>query len=177
MGDPVQELMDEHRVIEKVLTALTAAAEQEVPLEFYERVVDFIVKFADGCHHSKEEDRLFPLLEARGIPRDGGPIGCMCEEHDIGRSHVKRMRESIEAEDRASLRRASLEYVALLRGHIQKEDQVLFPMGLTALSEKDLKDLKTTFDQVEEAGQYRPRYSKVADELLEQVGVKLTPDP
>jgi len=45
--DPIQELMDEHRIIEKVLTALTAAAHQEVPLEFYERAVDFIANFAD----------------------------------------------------------------------------------------------------------------------------------
>ncbi|MEE8349258.1 MAG: hemerythrin domain-containing protein [Acidobacteriota bacterium] len=170
MVDPVQELKDDHRIIEKVLTALTAAAEQEVPVEFYERAVDFIVNFADGCHHSKEEERLFPLLEARGIPREGGPIGCMCHEHEIGRDHVKKMRESIAGEDRVGLRQASLQYVALLRDHIHKEDQILFPMGLTALSEQDLKDLRTTFDQVEEAGQYQPRYQKVADELLAQVG-------
>jgi hemerythrin-like domain-containing protein len=122
MLDPIQELMDEHRIIEKVLTALTAAADQEVPLEFYERAVDFIANFADKCHHSKEEERLFPVLEEKGIPREAGPIGCMCEEHEIGRGHVQAIRELIKAGDLAGLRRESLNYVGLLRSHIQNKD-------------------------------------------------------
>ena len=119
MLDPIQELMDEHRIIEKVLTALTAAADQEVSLEFYERAVDFIANFADKCHHSKEEERLFPVLEEKGISREAGPIGCMCEEHEIGRGHVQSMRELIKAGDLAGLRRESLNYVGLLRSHIE----------------------------------------------------------
>lgn len=171
MLDPIQELMDEHRIIEKVLTALEAAAAQEVPLEFYERAVEFIVNFADKCHHGKEEERLFPVLEEKGIPRHAGPIGCMCDEHQIARGHVRCMRELLSASDLAGLRRESLEYVALLRSHIQKEDNVLFPMGRNALSEDDLERLRAKFDEVEHSGQCLRRYSKVADELLAQVGV------
>lgn len=171
MVDPIQELMDEHRIIEKVLTALAAAAEQEVPFEFYERAVDFIANFADKCHHGKEEERLFPLLEEKGIPRQAGPIGCMCDEHEIGRGHVRRMRELIVAGDRDGLRRESLNYVALLREHIQKEDKVLFPMGRSVLSQGDLERLRAKFDEVEHTGQSHHYFGKVADELLAQVGV------
>ena len=172
MVDPIQELMDEHRIIEKVLTALSAAAAQGVLLKFYERAVDFIANFADKCHHSKEEEQLFPVLEEKGIPRDGGPIGCMCDEHKIGRDHVRRMRELITAGDYVGLRRESLNYVALLRDHIQKEDNVLFPMGRRVLSEDDLQRLRGKFDEVEHPGQQcNHYYDKVADELLAQVGV------
>ena len=171
MLDPIQELMDEHRIIEKVLTALAAAAEQEVPLEFYERAVDFITNFADKCHHGKEEERLFPVLEEKGIPRDAGPIGCMCDEHEIGRGHVQRMREMIKAGDLAGLRRESLNYVALLRSHIQKEDNVLFPMGRGVLSKAELERLRFKFDEVEHSGQCRRHYNEVAEELLAQVGL------
>ncbi len=171
MLDPIQELMDEHRIIEKVLTALEAAAAQEVSLEFYERAVDFIANFADKCHHGKEEERLFPVLEEKGIPRQSGPIGCMCDEHQIGRGHVRSMRELISTGDLPGLRRESLEYVALLRSHIQKEDNVLFPMGRNVLSEGDLESLRARFDEVEHGKQCHCHYAKMADELLAQVEV------
>jgi len=171
MLDPIQELMDEHRIIEKVLVALTAAAEQEVPLEFYERAVDFIVNFADKCHHSKEEERFFPLLEEKGVPREAGPIGCMCEEHEIGRGHVRSMRELITAGDLAGLRRESLKYVGLLRSHIQKEDNVLFPIGRNVLSKAELERLRVKFDEVEQDGQCHHCYNEMAEELLTQAGL------
>lgn len=171
MLDPIQELMDEHRIIEKVLTALTAAADQELPLEFYERAVDFIANFADKCHHSKEEERLFPVLEEKGIPREAGPIGCMCEEHEIGRGHVQSMRELLKAGDLAGLRRESLNYVGLLSSHIQKEDNVLFPMGRNVLSKVELEQLRAKFDEVEDPGQCHHYYSNLAEELLAQVGL------
>ncbi len=46
---------------------------QELPTEFFPKVVDFIRNFADRCHHGKEEDNLFPAMEKRGIPRQAGP--------------------------------------------------------------------------------------------------------
>ncbi len=171
MLDPIQELMDEHRIIEKVLTALTTAADQEVSLEFYEKAVDFIANFADKCHHGKEEERLFPLLEEKGIPREAGPIGCMCDEHEIGRGHVQRMRELIKRSDLVGLRRESLNYVGLLRSHIQKEDNVLFPMGRGVLSKVDLERLRGKFDEVEHEGQCHHHYGSLADELLAEVGL------
>jgi len=169
MVDPIQELIDEHRIIEKVLTALSSAAVREVPLEFYEQAVDFITNFADKCHHGKEEERLFPILEEKGIPREGGPIGCMCDDHESGRNHVQRMREFIAIGDHVGLRRESLNYVALLRNHISKEDNVLFPIGRNLLSEEDLEQLRTKFDEVENVGQYTDYYHRLADELLAQV--------
>ena len=171
MLDPIQELMDEHRIIEKVLTALTSAADQEVSLEFYEKAVDFIANFADKCHHGKEEERLFPVLEEKGIPREAGPIGCMCDEHEIGRGHVQRMRELIQGADLVGLRRESLNYVGLLRNHIQKEDNVLFPMGRGVLSQVELQQLRVKFDEVEHGGQCHHHYGSLADELLAEVGL------
>lgn len=162
MKDPIQELMDEHRVIERVLGALEAAARKEVPLRFYERAIDFIANYADGRHHGKEEERLFPLLERKGIPREGGPIGVMCAEHEIGRGHVARMRERLAAKDREGLRRESLAYAALLRDHIQKEDHVLFPMGRAHLSDGDLDRMRVAFAEVTTSRDYE----RMADELL-----------
>jgi hemerythrin-like domain-containing protein len=170
MHDPISELMDEHRIIEKVLAALEAAADRDMPLDFYGRAVDFIANFADGCHHAKEEDRLFPLLEQRGIPREMGPIGVMCEEHEIARGLVRRMREAIEHEDAAAARAATVDYAALLRAHIQKEDQVLFPMGRGQLSADDIARLNERFAEVESAPLHE-RYARMAAELMAEAGI------
>jgi len=167
--DPIEELMNEHRVIEKVLDALVAASDRDMPLDFYRKAVEFITHFADGFHHAKEEGELFPMLEEKGIPRRMGPIGVMCEEHEVARAIVSRMRECIEAKDTGGLRSASLEYVALLRSHIQKEDQVLFPMGRGCLSGNELENLRTRFDGTDQA-RYE-EYKRLGDELAAQVGL------
>ena len=90
-------LMDEHRVIERVLGALEAAAARmssgaSVRVEFFLQTANFIAGFADGCHHRKEEGVLFPALEAAGIPRAGGPVGVMLAEHEEARAITRGLR-------------------------------------------------------------------------------------
>ncbi|MGE5602975.1 MAG: hemerythrin domain-containing protein, partial [Nitrososphaerales archaeon] len=57
-------LMEEHRVIERVLTSLERAAVrldngEAVRPGFFVDAADFVKGFADGCHHKKEEGVLF----------------------------------------------------------------------------------------------------------------------
>jgi len=168
MSDPIQVLMDEHRVIEKVLDALETAADLEVPSEFYDRALEFCSAFADACHHAKEEDRLFPLLEEHGIPREQGPVGVMCDEHVQGRAYIQKMREAATAGDYDRVRRVSLMYVGLLRDHIQKEDNVLFAMARDVLGREDLERLGAEFTAAEKPEW--ARFRAVADELAAVVG-------
>ena len=58
---------------------------------------EFFRLFADQCHHGKEEELLFPLLEQKGIPRTGGPIGVTLHEHEEGRALVRQMGDAVEA--------------------------------------------------------------------------------
>ena len=73
--------------------------------------------------------------------------------------------------DLPALKQTSLEYAALLRQHIQKEDKILFPMGQDCLEAPELEALRRGFDEVEQEGQYHARYTKVAGELLAEVGI------
>jgi len=97
------------------------------------RIVDFVRFYADGLHHAKEEDVLFPALEAAGMPREGGPIGVMLREHERGREHVAGMFAALRALDsesgRASFAKSARGFAGLLEQHIAKENNVLFMMA------------------------------------------------
>lgn len=137
-------LMAEHRNIEGVLSALeTATARLEagdgLRPGFFRDAAEFISGYADGCHHHKEEDILFTAMVESGMPRNQGPIGVMLAEHEQARAFTRAMREGADAweggDDTAKARvlHAALGYAALLREHIMKEDNVLFPMAASQL--------------------------------------------
>jgi len=154
-----QVLKAEHEVILRVLGVLNKLVDrfnngQGFEAEAFGKCVEFFRLFADACHHGKEEDLLFPKLESRGIPRNGGPIGVMLHEHKLGREIVKRMAAALEAprsDKQAQVRcvQAAREFMALLSQHIYKEDNILFVMGDRVMTEADQKELGASFCHVE----------------------------
>lgn len=160
-GHPVESateaLKHDHRVIEKVLAVLEGliARSGEAPEEIWRKAIDFIRGFADQCHHLKEEKLLFPALEKRGVPLEGGPIGVMLLEHEEGRAYVRAMADAIARwdEDPGAAKRALVEnarpYLRLLREHIAKEDQILFSMADDVLSGEEQKRLLSEFEEHE----------------------------
>lgn len=149
-------LKDEHRAIEGMLDILERVCErieagEAVDREHPVRIVEFFRIFADRCHHGKEEGVLFPALEGVGVPREGGPIGVMLQEHDMGREFVRAMGEAISDErfDKAKFVGSARGYIDLLRQHIAKEDNILFRIAGTFLTEGTQKELLERFDEVE----------------------------
>lgn len=154
----IEALKHEHRVIEHGIGVLEAIARrlernEEVVPEHVEALLDFFRDFADGCHHAKEEQALFPTLESRGLPREGGPIGVMLMEHEEGRNYQRTLREALSGLERPEMRerfiQAARGYAMLLRDHIRKEDEVLFVMADQVLSPEDDASLLDTFDRHE----------------------------
>jgi hemerythrin-like domain-containing protein len=149
-----------------------------VRAEVFADLVEFFRLFADKCHHGKEEDLLFPLMESKGFPRQGGPIGVMLIEHDQGRAHVREMAAAAEAiasgTAGASGRWASAaaSFSSLLRAHIQKENQVLFVMAERVLSDAVQTRLAADFERVEiekmGAGTHQ-RLHSVMDSLVSEI--------
>ena len=172
------ELKREHRVIEKVLSGLEGIANRAneagmVEREPAERALEILRNFADKCHHGKEERNLFGVMQERGVPLEGGPIGVMLAEHDEGRRHIREMVESLPAA--AEGERAAVDafiehaqgYVGLLRQHILK-DNVLYPMAERALTPQDDARLVDAFETIEreEMGEgTHEKYHKWAEEM------------
>jgi hemerythrin-like domain-containing protein len=182
---PTEILSGEHRIIEQVLDCLekiaqSCAAEGRLDKASAEQALDFFRNFADRCHHGKEETHLFPAIEAKGFPRQGGPTGVMLDEHEQGRAHIRGMVEAIEgatagqseAVDRFVTRAHG--YINLLREHIEKEDHCLFAMANQALTEDDQQRLLSAFENVEHEhvglGTHE-KFLSVADELADRFGV------
>lgn len=176
-------LMEEHRMIERVLAVLDKAAGlleqgEDVPPDLFPKAVEFIRGFADRCHHGKEEGSLFPLLERQGVPREGGPVGVMLAEHEEGRRWVKLMEEAGarfrqgEAAARGDLIKGARGYSELLWQHINKEDHVLFRMADQVLTGKDQTELLKQFEAVEkeEMGEgAHAHFVHLAEELKKMV--------
>ena len=153
-------LKEEHRVIERVLVSLEKAALAArnggpVKPEYFILAADFIKGFADGCHHKKEEGVLFKEIVNAGVPEQGGPVGMMLAEHEQGRVYTRGMRQAAEqwqAGDEAKredVAQNALGYVNLLRSHIYKEDNVLFPLAERVIPGDRQEPLTEAFDHIE----------------------------
>jgi hemerythrin-like domain-containing protein len=138
--DITQRLKDEHQLILRMLALLekNALLTEEGSFHdyrFYLDGVDFIRNYADRFHHAKEEDILFEALIENGMPRANSPVAAMLMEHDLGRAFVRGMEEAATralngeaAQDEAIVTNAR-GYLELLREHISKEDEILYPLA------------------------------------------------
>ncbi|MGH7274603.1 MAG: hemerythrin domain-containing protein [Nitrospiria bacterium] len=176
MEKATEVLKHDHRVIERVLAVLERVAEapQEASWATWGKVIDFIRNFADKCHHLKEEKLLFPALQRHGIPCEGGPIGVMLVEHEEGRGYLRLMTLALElAEEvpeaaKATLVQNARSYLRLLRGHIRKEEEVLFEMADEVLTQEEQNKLAREFEEHEaqEIGAgIHDKYLRIAQEL------------
>lgn len=138
-------------------------------------LVEFLQVFADKCHHGKEENILFPLLETKGVPVSGCPLGTLIHEHQTGRKLVAELAEAVEAYTRGNSKEngplcASMRgLVNLYPNHIWKEDYLLFPMTDKILNEKEQQELMEKFEAVEQAigPDVHRRFEKLAATLAE----------
>lgn len=159
-GTATSILRNEHEAVLSVLDALDKATfrlatSQEVPLEFFDDVLEFLTVFVDKCHHSKEEEVLFPLLGQGGIPVEGGPIGQMLLEHEQGREYIRQMQQGLAllrkniASGREQMIMGARNYGELLRNHILKENRVLFMMADSLLQSAAQEEVARQFDEIE----------------------------
>jgi len=176
-------LRNEHEAILRMLDATQEVIQrlrrrERVEPQILRQLLEFFRLFADRCHHGKEEDLLFPLLEKKGMPRGGGPIGVMLAEHDMGRGFVRQMAETSAAYasgDKAAAAQwssAAAQYAELLREHIAKENEVLFVMAERILSRAEQMELAKAFEEgeVEKMGAgTHERLHAMMDQLLAEV--------
>ena len=171
-------LMTDHETTEKVFDAMANAFQrpQGPPADMVAAMVEYFTSYVDGCHNKKEEDHLFPLIERRGIPKTGGPLAVMLEEHDRSRKMLEELvpvARAFAGGDVSALpefRRRFDDYASLLKNHYWKENDILYPMARRVMSEADAQVVLDGIDATEAALGHdtRAKYYGLAARLIER---------
>lgn len=176
------ELMKEHDAILLMLDIMKNVADRiekdkTVDTGHLEKIIEFVKLFADKCHHGKEEGILFPEMIAKGFSAESGPIAVMLYEHTAGRSHIKSLTEhqqayaNGEAGALASIAVDMRNYMNLLSSHIQKENQILFPMADNVLPAELQDQLYERYEKLEEEVIGRGKHEEFHRLLAELKGI------
>lgn len=150
----------EHQLILRMIALVeknTALMEQGQfrDWQFFLDAVDFIRNYADRFHHAKEEDVLFIALIENGMPEKQSPIEAMHLEHEQGRGFVRSLEEATEKVLAGEPGQIQLvaenakNYAELLRGHIDKEDNILYPLAERILPEEMRSGILQSYRQAE----------------------------
>ena len=154
----VKILVQEHRVIESMLRCLERLIENsdrdnKLDGEKARTLISFFREFADACHHGKEEDILFKFAESKTGGQ--GPVEVLKEEHVEGRGYVKNMIRNIDKAAAGDPDVITLfsengrDLIDMLRRHIEREDEVVFPMIEEPCRSEDAEKIWTQFVAVE----------------------------
>ncbi|QMV45213.1 hemerythrin domain-containing protein [Cohnella cholangitidis] len=160
---PLQRLMREHIPLwddleEFLLTAERVEAEagvnqEEALTRLYEQVSSFAARLK--VHARKEDDVLFPMM-ARYIGRETGPISVMEYEHSQAEYYLDKFLEEASGDRRGINANAAkvvagyaIEAYSILTTHFSKEENVLFPMAESMLSDEEKARLDSMMLQME----------------------------
>lgn len=175
-------LTKDHETTERVIEAMTRAFEapQGPSRQMVADAVEYFGSYVDQCHNKKEENHLFPLIERLGIPRHGGPLGVMLQEHEesetllaqfvaLGRGYGDG--DATTADD---LRGAFERYSTLLKDHFWKENDILYPMARRVMRDADAASVVEGIVATEQAiGEgTRERYYALAERIVAAGDVK-----
>ena len=157
MKTATQNLENDHVYILRLTDVMLAMVEnQSVEIDHFELVINLIRNFADGSHHAKEENFLFPLMGAKGFSPEQGPVAVMLHEHEQGRNFVKGAVDAIQELKKGNSHALQTlydnmkGYAHLLKSHIDKENNILFRMTDQAFSTDEQQNLLVQFAAVEE---------------------------
>ena len=140
-GHPVHNFMAENRATENILEEIDGITGElgrhpspETVATHQEALVDLVARLSEiEKHYLRKENQLFPRLEAKGM---SGPTQVMWAVHDDIRTALKIAREQAASRDtRVSL---TLEELSItIRDMVYKEENILYPMSLEALTHED----------------------------------------
>jgi hemerythrin-like domain-containing protein len=173
-----ESLRRDHALIEKMINALKTISlllkdGKQIPNSILNQALDFAINFTNTCHHGKEEESLFPTLEKKGMPSEGGPIARMLYEHEITKelanSIVNSTKIYISSGKHTELVKNIDEYVQHVSLHLSKENQRLFVMADMLLNEQEtlVNDnlIKLEQEKLDKIGNSREYYEKLIDNI------------
>lgn len=168
---PIDLLMGEHRLIEKMVSLLRAQLGRlrrgEPPNhDFLEDAVEFFLEYADCAHHGKEEIFFVELGRRELTPGHRKLVEVLTEEHERERRLVRSLGANAAAA-RSGERGAQEAIVADLSAlvelyplHIAKEDADLFLPAMAYFTSDEREGMLRTFTRFDQ-GLIHERYRRL----------------
>lgn len=160
-GHVIHTLVSEHEMILSFLDELERVSQAVQKMTYYSSNKDEVKKLMHIAghligaepHHKREEEVLFPEVEKRGV---SGPPQVMRIEHEDLRRRKHELMELSETDDkldyntfRRRLDTTARFIVLTLRDHIFKENNILYPMALQVIQDKNSWDkMKAECDKI-----------------------------
>jgi uncharacterized protein len=170
-------LITDHQTSEQVFEAVEKAfaAPDGPSCDTIAKLVEYCRDYVTACHNQKEEQHLFPLIERRGIPRHGGPLAVMLDEHRQAEQALAKLVElgTLYSNGRTSVREdlqaVFSQYATLMRNHFWKENDILYPMARRVMTEADAAQVVEGIEKVEASlgPDTRARYYALAQRLMD----------
>jgi hemerythrin-like domain-containing protein len=158
---PVEDLMREHGVIERLLLIYgeadrRIAAGQPAPLAAVEQAAKVMRDFVENYHEKLEEENLFPRFRQAGQQVD--LVEVLYAQHQAGRRVTERIiamagekaaTSPAGAAGAAELSKAMRAVIAMYRPHAARENTVLFPAFGALVSDAEYARLADQFEDKE----------------------------
>lgn len=148
----IKKLKEEHDFLDRVMASLYHWADegQDEDPEARELYLRFLSSWAEGYHHRREEEFLFPvLISALDLRADNGPIRILLEEHEASSAMLEQLKNAAPGEETLVSAKTLVRH---MWEHIDKENSVLFAEGnerLVRVGKRNLKDREITPEEAE----------------------------
>jgi hemerythrin-like domain-containing protein len=165
-GGATAELRRDHEIILRGLAVLERAgrrmvARQPVDGVAVDDLVALLRRFADQCHHGKEEGYLYPSMKAKSLPREG-EIGRLLAAHSEVHDYLGTLTGTASLAERAA---AALLYVRVMRQHMETENTTIFPVADRLFDPDEQATLSRAYREME-ARSFGPRFR---DEVIAEL--------
>lgn len=156
---PTENLINEHKDIIELLGIMTKIAEKiKLNNIFYtsdvEDIIGFMTLFIEKNHHKKEEI-FYPALSVSEIT-ENNELSLMLYEHVLAKNYLRDINSCIEnckignTFSGELLAESIVKYVVLIKTHLQKEENIIFPLANEIMGEEKQKEIYKQFEKIEE---------------------------
>jgi hemerythrin-like domain-containing protein/quercetin dioxygenase-like cupin family protein len=148
LAEPLRLLLSEHDRQRRLLALFPRILARQDPFGRDEALlldgISHARRYGDEFHHAKEEGILFPM------PLGSHPfIQAMTAEHATARDLLDKAGQALHGRDQEGLAQVISRYVDLMRQHMRREDDVLFPWFQQALDEDSMALVLERFDKLD----------------------------
>lgn len=176
--DPIKQIMDEHRVIERVIDVLEKIADgleeaREIPPQLILSDIGMLIECTSEYHFEKEEEILISFLEETGRTDLKDAVKSYSDQFKAGEKYIDAILKNIDGYAEGDVKAAAniikniQEYVEHVRPLFEQEDETILKPLKQSLTDDELSRLEEEFKDFEESwpGPQVVKYQKIVREL------------